>query len=82
MNDQTTVSEMLPGTTIRNGATVIAASARNAGEWVLLCMRPVSLVYDDPYVTWVCSRPGNGSDTYAGHYFSDLREAVEDFYTR
>ena len=54
------------GTVLPNGAVVIAASLRNAHEWIILAMRP-GLRAGDPYVTWKCSRPGDGSDTTSGH---------------
>jgi hypothetical protein len=72
--------DMVPGTKLPNGATVIAASARNAGEWILLAMTTDSEY--QPYVTWTCSRPGDGRDTVSGHYTNDIREAVADFLNR
>lgn len=75
--DTTTPRAMItPGYVLPNGATVIAASTREAHSWIVLAMS------GDDYVTWKCSRPGDGSDTRWGHYFTDLREAVTDYYER
>lgn len=66
------------GDTLPNGATIVAISARNAHEWIILAIRPNG----DGYVTWKCSRPGDGSDTRWGHYFDDLDEALADYKER
>lgn len=66
------------GEKLPNGATIIQASARNANEWILLCHAGGA----QPFVTWRSSRPGDGSDTTHGHYFSDLMGAVADFHSR
>ncbi len=72
--------EIRPGFVLPNGTTVIAASSRNPHEWIVLAMR-----LDTPtpeYVTWKCSRPGDGSDTVHGHYFGSISLAAQDFETR
>ena len=69
------------GTVLPNGAVVIAASLRNAHEWIILAMRP-GLRSGEAYVTWKCSRPGNGSDTVHGHYFDSIVDAANDFASR
>jgi hypothetical protein len=73
--------DIRPGTVLPNGATVIAASLRNAHEWIVLAMDVRDPEHVD-YITWKCPRPGDGSGTTWGHYFQDLGEAVEDFKTR
>lgn len=70
-----------PGTVLPNGCTVVAASARNANEWIVLAMRE-GFHGDDNYITWKCARPGDASDTKWGHYFDSIGEAVSDFETR
>lgn len=81
LNETTGELVMLPGTTLPNGAIVIAASARNAHEWILLAMRP-GFHAGDRYITWMCSRPGDGTDTRWGHYFDRIDDAVADFLER
>lgn len=81
LNETTGELVMLPGTELPNGAVVIAASARNAHEWVLLCMRP-GFHAGERYITWKCSRPGDGRDTHWGHYFDDIKSAVVDYLER
>ena len=70
---------LTPGTVLPNGAIVIAASQREAHEWIVLALSPGAA---QPYVTWRCSRPGDGSDTKWGHYFASITEAVEDWRKR
>jgi hypothetical protein len=72
--------EMHPGTVLPNGAVVIAASARDAHEWILLCLNTPGEFM--PYVTWRCTRPGDGSDTVWGNYHDDLESALADFKRR
>lgn len=61
------------GDVLKNGATVLAV--RNN---TVLADR--GNVYE-PYVTWEF-RAADGSDTFWGHYFSDLTTAVLDFEER
>lgn len=82
MNETTGELVMLPGTELPNGAVVVAASARNAHEWILLAMRPGFHAGDDAYVTWKASRPGDGSDTSWGHYFDNIVDAARDYMER
>lgn len=74
------MSEMKFGTVLPNGATVVQASAREYDSWILLCFTGDE--HYQPWVTWVCSRPGNGRDTANGHYFIKLEDAVVDFNAR
>jgi hypothetical protein len=81
----TAVNFYEPGVRLPNGATVIAASTRNAHEWILLAYKAHPTYTGGPsveYVTWKCSRPGDGSDTVHGHYFGSIGEAARDFETR
>lgn len=63
---------MQTGDRLPNGATFIAES----GEIILARFRE-----PQPWVTWRY-RPGHYESTGAGHYFTDMLEAVHDFYER
>ena len=64
-----------PGSTLPNGATVIA-SRREANKlsFVVLALRTGG-VYD-PYTVWVSDAQGI---TFSGHYFSDILAAAACF---
>ncbi len=68
------------GVILPNGTIVVAVSMRNAGEWVLLALRPNH--ENQPYVTWKARRPGDLTDTWSGHYSNTIEEATQDFLTR
>jgi hypothetical protein len=71
------------GSQLPNGATIIALSAGQARVWVILAVGGWEGDFPKgPYATWVCARPGAGEDTRAGHYFSSIGDAVEDYYER
>ena len=69
------------GQTLPNGATIAKLSARKAHSWIILA-RISHAGWETEYVTWECSRPGDGSDTRWGHYFDDFGEADADFHER
>ncbi len=63
---------MQTGDRLPNGATFIAES----GDVILARFRE-----PQPWVTWRF-RPGHYESTGSGHYFTDLDDAVADFYER
>ena len=61
MDATTPALRITAGTTLPNGATVIAASMRNANQWIILAMHNKG---DFPeYVTWKCPRPTTDAAT-------------------
>ena len=64
------------GSTLGNGATVIAWGTHNKDLYVLTfwCKE-----YVTEYVTWLLDEQGN---TILGHYFKDIFSAVKDFKER
>jgi hypothetical protein len=70
-SDQTAVIEV--GQKLANGATVVAVKQVSTGDFVVLAS------WLDEYVTW---RATDSTNTYWGHYFSDLVPAVKDFESR
>jgi hypothetical protein len=63
---------------LANGATAIAFRNLRAGH-----LGVVLAVWGTEYVTWIVNFSSDGPPTTGhGHYFDDLREAVNDFYER
>lgn len=54
-----------------------SAHPRDTYLTVVLCIRRA--LYQ-PYVTWICNNEAGGLGT--GHYFSELKDALEDFEKR
>jgi len=69
------------GTTINNGATVIASTRRNEytpgdqyASWVVICVRPGNNFHD--YVVWTVALRPDGFHTEAGEYRHSIIEAI------
>jgi hypothetical protein len=71
---------MVPGAVLDCGAVIVASSARNAHEWILLTMEPGRVT--DVYATRKCARPGDGSDAHSAHWFDSIATAIADYLTR
>jgi hypothetical protein len=68
-----------PGAVLPNGRTVVANVVRRDRLYVLaLTAHPDR--HGDSWVTWEVS-PEHGN-AWWGHYFDDIREAVDDLYRR
>lgn len=68
-----TRTDIRKGTVLANGATVLTAKAIGHSRWIVLAE------WNNEYVTWEADSPAN---TYWGHYFHGLVEAVRDFERR
>lgn len=68
-----------PGIVTHHGFTVLASSTRNEHEWIVLLLRA-----PDYYVTAKYPRPidTTARGWFSGHYFDNIRDAVDDFYNR
>lgn len=71
--------DLLPGATLPNGATLLAAApARTGGVWVVFAYRAEGV---HPWVTWACPQ-SDAARTYGGHYFADPTRAAVEFARR
>lgn len=61
------------GTILANGARVLSARAIGHSRWIVLAEREGTY---DPFVTWEATSVDN---TYWGHYFGGLVEAMRDY---
>jgi hypothetical protein len=62
---------------VANGATIIAIKSCDTGSnKIVLCIQPEHIYQ---YVTWLMDEDEN---TYLGHYFFSIQEAVKDFNDR
>ena len=67
--------DLKPGTKLKNGATVIQGKDNIFHEgYTVLCVKD-----NGEFVTWITDEAGN---TYHGHYYSDIQEALNDFNNR
>ena len=69
------MSNMRPGTVLANGATVVAVRTDGL-ECIVLAVRTA---HGSPWITWRASGP---ADTFWGHYYDDLDQALADFKER
>ena len=67
------------GTVLDNGATVIDVTWQTENIGVCLCVWADS---PDPFVTWTITNTEKGLVVWTGHYYSDIGEAVADYYRR
>lgn len=71
--------DFFPGATLPNGTTLLAFTpVPYVGRVIVLAVRATPNAHD-PFATWEARIEG---DTYSGHYFHRLDEALADFNQR